>query len=434
MGGALRGGRRKADAVAFRDLLTLDLDDVPEGGAAGVWSTVELAIGRAAVMYSTHSHTPERPRLRLIMPLARPVKPDEYAAIARRIAADIGIDMCDDTTYEAHRLMYWPSTPRDGEYVMELQDGPWLEPDEILNRYLDWRDASLWPDSRRCMASLDRLAAKAGDPLEKPGVVGAFCRVYGIEGAIAKFLPRVYSACDAPGRYSYVPGDSSAGLVVYDDGRFAYSHHATDPAGGRLSNAFDLTRLHLYGSMDDSVPEETPINRLPSYLAMTEMAANDDRVKLELGRTRLASAAKALDDSGDAADDEWIKRLSLTSKGRVAPTIENCLLILQHDPELGGRIYYDAFRERPAVCGDLPWRKLSERLSNGWTDVDEAGVWKTLELKYGVDSSIKIRAAMDLAIQANSRHPIREYLYGLKWDGVARLETLFIEYLCAEDS
>ena len=43
----------------------------------------------------------------------------------------------------------------------------------------------------------------------------------------------------------------AAGLVVYDGGEFVYSNHATDPISGRLCNAFDLVRIHLYGERDE---------------------------------------------------------------------------------------------------------------------------------------------------------------------------------------
>ncbi len=61
VGGSLRTGRRKADSVSSRQLITLDLDDVPQG--ADPWPTVTLALGCAAVLYSTHSHMPQSPRL-----------------------------------------------------------------------------------------------------------------------------------------------------------------------------------------------------------------------------------------------------------------------------------------------------------------------------------------------------------------------------------
>ena len=43
--------------------------------------------------------------------------------------------MFDDTTYEPHRLMYWPSTSANAEYVFQYQDEPWLDPDTVLARY-----------------------------------------------------------------------------------------------------------------------------------------------------------------------------------------------------------------------------------------------------------------------------------------------------------
>ncbi len=42
----------------------------------------------------------------------------------------------------------------------------------------------------------------------------------------------------------------AGGLVCYE-GKFAYSHHETDPASRQLCNAFDLCRIHLYGAQDE---------------------------------------------------------------------------------------------------------------------------------------------------------------------------------------
>ena len=141
VGGTLKGGRRKADNVAWRQIITLDADFV-EGD---IWEGVTSKFAYACLMYSTHSHTSEKPRVRLVIPLKRAITPDEYGAIARKIAGDIGIDLFDDTTYEPHRLMYWPSTSADGEFIFKLLDKPWTDPDEVLARYEDWTDPALSP-------------------------------------------------------------------------------------------------------------------------------------------------------------------------------------------------------------------------------------------------------------------------------------------------
>lgn len=432
VGGTLRGGRRKADAIAQRRLITLDLDSIPMG--EDVWPIFELILNCAAVLYSTHSHTAKDQRLRLVIPLSRPVTPDEYSAVSRRIAGDIGIDMCDDTTFEAHRLMYWPSVSYDAPYRYEVLDAPWLDVDEQLARYTDWHDPTEWPVSSRKVDLMKHLAKKQGDPCEKRGIVGAFCRVYPIEEAIETFLEGTYTKC-GDDRYTYAGGSTAGGLVVYEEGRFAYSHHGTDPISGKLCNSFDLVRLHMFGDRDDDAKEGTPVNRLPSYTAMVELALEDSAVVEDLNLHNLKEIVSALDEDGEAVNAEWVKTLKVSDKtGTIAATIENALIIMRNDPNLKDSYFYDAFRERPIVCGDLPWQDFDARTTDCWVDSDDAGLRLHLEKFYKIESAIKIRDAVELAMLEHKRNPVREYLTELKWDGVKRAESLFIDYLGAEDS
>lgn len=428
VGGTLKGGRRKAEAILQRRLLTLDLDEVPKD--EDPWPAVELVLGCAAVLYSTHSHTPASPRLRVVIPLSRAVSPEEYAALSRRIGADIGIDMCDDTTFEPHRLMYWPSLPYDGEYRFEVSDGPWLDVDEQLGRYVDWHDPTQWPASSRRAEAMRRVAKKQGNPLEKEGVVGAFCRVYSVPDAIEHFLPETYERVDDD-RYTYLGGTTVGGLVLYEGGLFAYSHHGTDPVSGRLCNAFDLVRIHLYGDQDDNATPGTPVARLPSYGLMADTALEIPEVREELAKARLKDLLPAFDDDEDTT---WTQQLTISKSGKFDSTVNNVLVIMQHDPELRGRYYYDEFKDRMTVAGDLPWITLENRQTNMWTDADDAGLRNYIELRYTIDSIRKISDAVAIAMTSCGRHPVREYLEALTWDGTPRADTIFCDYLGAEDS
>lgn len=429
VGGSLKGGRRKAEAIMQRRLLTLDLDDVPRN--ADPWDTVVLVLGCAAVLYSTHSHRPEAPRLRLVMPLSRPVSPEEYSAIARKVAQDIGIDMCDDTTYEPHRLMYWPSASINAEYRYEVEDGPWLNADEQLARYVDWHDPSEWPISSRRAEALHRLASHQESPLEKSGIVGAFCRVYDIHDAIEHFLPDTYEKYD-DNRYTYKGGSTSGGLVLYDNGVFAYSHHGTDPASGKLCNAFDLVRIHLYGNLDDDTSPGTPSHKMPSFMKLQDEAMQIPEVREELAKANFERLKDRFDDPDE--DYDWVGQLTCNKNGKFDNTINNVQLIMEHDAGLRGKYFYDTFKERMTVCGDLPWCKLADRMTTTWTDTDDAGLRNFLEIKYEIVNTMKIGDAVLLAMQSCMRHPVREYLLSLKWDGVARADTIFIDYLGAEDT
>ncbi|PRR78465.1 Virulence-associated protein E [Clostridium liquoris] len=420
VGGTLKEGRRKADNVVWRQIVTLDADFVK----GDLWAGVETMFGYGCVMYSTHSHSPKAPRLRLVIPLKRAVTPDEYGAVSRRIAADLGIDFFDDTTYEPHRLMYWPSTSSDGEFIFKVLDEEWIDPDEILARYEDWRDSSYWPESSRTKEDRKRLAERQGDPKEKPGVVGAFCRTYSVVDVIEKFLQDVYSPCENPNRYTYIPGSSAGGLVIYENGDFAYSHHGTDPISGKLCNAFDLVRLHKFGELDEEAKEGTPVNKLPSYLSMQKLAREDLEVKKTIASERMTSASE------DFNEEDWQVNLEINNKGELKNTLTNIILILRHDPQLNS-IFYNELREGVDVEGDVPWK----RLKSGWNKTDEASLAGYIDLNYNLYAPGKLKEAVLKVAVERSRHPVKEYLLNLpKWDGVKRVDTLLVKYLGAEDN
>ena len=243
------------------------------------------------------------------------------------VAKDIGIDLFDDTTYEACRLMYWPSTSANGEFFFQVKDGTFLDPDAYLHRYADWHDVSTWPVSSRQSEAVRRSISQQANPLTKPGVVGAFCRAYTIEEAIDTFLPEVYVPSAMNGRYDYIPADSSAGVVLYD-GKFAYSHHATDPVCGKLLNAFDLVRLHKFRDLDDKAAPDTPIGKLPSYTAMTEFALKDDKVKAVFAEDRMAQA------TDEFVDEDWQMKLELDRTGNVNDPLTNICTIRSFTADL----------------------------------------------------------------------------------------------------
>ncbi len=438
VGGTLKGGRRKAGNVTGRQLLTLDADYAP----ADFWDLFQIVYDISAAVYSTHKHSSENPRYRLIIPLSRPASADEYKALGLRVAADLGIDFFDDSTYEPERLMYWPSTSIDGTYVFDYQDGPWLDVDEQLNRYEDWRDPSYWPESSRTKVQHRRLADKQGNPTEKPGIIGAFCRVYTIADAIEKYLPDVYTPTDMPNRYTYTHGSTFGGMVVYDE-LYAYSHHGTDPAGGRLCNAFDLVRLHKFSDLDDDAKPDTPFNRMPSVLAMIGLAEKDDDTRVELADTGLAEAVARFGDPNEGTlpavlpeAKDWKAKLSFNKNGGLSSTIENAVLILENDPWLKGRIRLNEFSHKAEIINDLPWRKLDNdrEVAQVWTDSDDSGLRFYAEKKYGYNGAAKLADAVAVVLEQNKYHPIRDYLNSLTWDGTPRLETLLMDWLGADDT
>ena len=411
--GHLKAGRRKNGTVLCRSMLTLDMDH----GSEDILDELDMFNSHKMCIYSTHKHTPEAPRLRLIMPLTRDVSEDEYPAVARKVAQEIGMDMFDDTTYQPHRLMYWPSTSSNGEFIFRVLDGDVVNPDYYLGLYDNWRDVSTWPVSSRESEAVKKTASQQADPLTKDGVVGAFCRTYSIREAIDKFLKDVYEPSAMEGRYDYIPADSSAGVIIIDE-KFSYSFHATDPACGQLLNAFDVVRVHKFQEDD---PKK-------SFKAMAKFASEDEEVKLLIFKERQDSAAEDFDE-GDP--DAWKKKLEYEDKSlQLKNTLRNLTLILENDPNLKD-IVFNQHLDGMEIKGDVPWRHPSKF----WRDADDAQLISYVDENYSTFSQRNYDIAVAKVTDDRSYHPIREFLQALpEWDKVERVDTLLIDYLGAADN
>lgn len=430
VGGYLTRGRRNKGSVAARQIVTLDIDF----STGDAWENFKIQTDCAAVVYSTHKHRPEAPRLRIVLPLDREVMSDEYEPIARRIASWIGIESFDPTTYQPERLMYWPSTSADGEFFFEEQKGPALSANDVLSTYRDWTDTSEWPVSTRESEIIRNSLVKAGNPLEKEGVVGAFCRTYTVTEAIEKFLSDKYTPCDVANRYTYIEGSTSAGLVVYDD-VFTFSHHSTDPTSGKLCNAFDLVRLHKFGHMDDKAHEDTPIHKRASYEAMCQLATKDQATVKTLGEERMSKVAQDFGDFDDVEPEstEWLKDMDVDKKGNYLSTAHNILLILENDPNLKGKLALNLFDNREEALGDLPWRKVDPR-NRALKNEDDAGLRVYLERVYQITGKDRISDCVTMIMRKNAYHPIKNTLEKVVWDNNLRLDNLLIDYFGAADT
>ena len=439
VGGTLIGDRRKACYVEGRDLITLDLDNIPTGQTEDILKRVN-GLGCAAAIYSTRKHAEYAPRLRVIIPLDRTSTADEYEPAARKLAALIGIEFCDPTTFEASRLMYWPSCSADSVYVIQVYDSPFCSLDGLLALYEDWHDVTTWPQVPGTEAIERRRLAKQEDPTTKRGIIGAFCRTYSITQAMDKFIPGMYEETDVSGRYTYTGGSTAGGAIVYDGDLFMYSHHATDPCSGQLVNAFDLVRLHMYGDKDNEVKEGTPVNKMPSFVAMSRLAVGDKPVADLIAKEKFEAAREAFSapeqqgQPGQPVEEDlsWIGRLSVDGSGNYQKTINNVVLVLENDPLLKGKIVTDEFANCGMVLGRVPWNEKEEK--RRWKDVDDAGFYRYMETFYGITGREKMDNALLIVSAQNKINDVKRYLKTLKWDGVKRVDTLLSVYLGADDN
>lgn len=433
VGGHLKEGKRTNGNVLNRQIITLDIDY----GTQSVWDDIISKFpGTAIAMYSTHKHSSKTPRYRVVVPLDEAVSAEEYEAIARKVADKIDIEIFDDTTYQPTRLMFWPSTAKDGEYVFKYQEGKPLSAKSILDEYQDWSDVSFWPTSSREDTIIKKLIKKQQDPLEKEGLIGVFCRAHTIDDVMTEFLSDIYEEA-LGGRYTYKGGSTAAGVVVYDD-KFAYSNHSTDPISKQLVNAFDLVRINLFRDLDEEAKPNTPVNKMPSWQAMIDFCKKDSKTNALLNEERLDNALKEFEDDIDDEDlrasldfiNELERNTSGPNNGEIKPTIDNFVMILNNDPHLKGLGGLNLFTGRYEVLNKLAW----ERNKASWTDDDSSNLRHYIESHYKVIHRSNLEDAVSVVFSSKQYHPVKDYLTPLKWDGKARIDTLLIDYLGCSDT
>jgi predicted P-loop ATPase len=388
--GTLRGGRRTKATIVSRSAITLDADSP----SPGLPELIEMTLG-ASIVHTTWRSSPDAPRYRVVLPTCRDVSPAEYQQISTLLMQRLGPDNFDPGSSQPERYMFKPSAPTLDWYQAWVNDGEPLDVDALL---------------REALPVIQEEPTTKRDPFELGGVIGAFNRVYEEFQDVIDEYQLPYSQ-DGADRWVLVGADSAAGMGVVRPG-VVFSHHAHDPAGGRACTAFDLVRLHRFGELDATAAPNTPVTRLPSQLAMLDLAAADGRVILELVGS---------DFTPTPDDPDWKLGLRLDRKGNLLDTIGNWDLICTHDPVMT-TLLYNELTLSVEVRDDLPWRPITR--GETFTGTDRAALCHYIEREYRLRPP---RTLMDEFIATTAArqtiNPVRDYLSGLKWDGVPRLET-----------
>ena len=268
--------------VIDRCAVVLDCDDADTKGIEALMEGVR-GLDVRSVVHSTYSSTPERPRVRVVIPLKDVVVPGDYVALCKALMNHLNMVTWDESCAQAEHIMYMPGKPEGGEYWAKEMEGPLMDGLEWLKEHTPEPKARKARTSKGNVAKRDRKRKPENDP----GVQGAFNRVYTIEDAIEEFdLP--YEP-GREGRWTYYESHTEGGLRLVE-GRedLCISEHAnTDPAffvdgngSHRALSAFELCAVHLYGEGDDT---SLPPRERASMQKMAKHAAEDEAVRAELG-------------------------------------------------------------------------------------------------------------------------------------------------------
>lgn len=423
VGGTLSGANRTKKSVTARSLITLDVDYADDD----FFLDFSVNFDCAAVLYGTRSDRPGKRRFRLIIPLDREIEfREEYEACARKVAEILGIELFDPTTFQAERLMYWGSVSSDQKFSFLNQPGDPLCVDKVLAEYGGpdaWKDTRLWAFKDEEEHAIRNTVAESGNPLKKPGLIGAFCRVYTIQEAIEKYLNEVYEDCGGD-RYTYLSGTSAAGMVVYDD-VFAFSHHSTDPIGdGHTYNAYDLVKTHLFGHL-----QKDEANAEMSALVRKDPSCIRELVKVEDYLSDFDEVPEDCEEDTEEDGVDW----DLDNKGNKLGTINNLVNAFRSDKLLNKLLAYDLFRG-VVVYTRQPFFDQTKGRDDILDDTGESLITTRIERLHGIYNKAKLSDAIEFVASENAFHPIKKYLETIKWDGTPRIDKFMTKYMGAEDN
>lgn len=135
---------------------------------------------------------------------------------------------------------------------------------------------------------------------------------------------------------------------------------------------------------------------------------------------RLIPRAAAYRDPPQPPQEPPLTDFIRTKKGEIRPLFSNVVHLLHQQPEKWA-LAFDAFAQRPVCRGhylsDSDGRAIAEWAQN-------AGVHAAMPI---------IQDAILRAAEARTVHPIRDYLRGLTWDKIPRLDMFLIDHAGAYD-
>jgi predicted P-loop ATPase len=118
-------------------------------------------------------------------------------------------------------------------------------------------------------------------------------------------------------------------------------------------------------------------------------------------------------------------QLAFDGRGRPLSTIDNFLLVLRNDKVFESlRFNQLSYSPEHIVDGKL------ER----WQDKDDSKARFYIEQKYKIHSREKLDDALRILFAEREYHPIKQIIEAVEWDGVPRVQTLFIKWLKCEDT
>ena len=403
--GRFTGPLRRNATLISRSAITIDADKAGSRFLDDVG-----ALGWMAVAHSTFNSAPDQRKYRVVIPADREMTGAEYEVAATVVMYLIGAHQCDPVSRVPAQFMWRPAAHNMDWYEYRVYDGPVVRVDDLLGMF----------EEKMGVRPHNRGGRPKRDPLELPGIVGAFNRVYTNLDVLIREYDLPYEAAGEH-RWKLAGSLSPAGMgPIPGADNLWFSNHAQDEAYGAAWSAFDLARIHQFGDQDTD-PDQR-LERKPSYKAMLELAQQDAAVIAEMARGAMSDF-----DTVSEEDRSWLMSLARSAKdASLADTPGNWRLLLEHDPVLRSVATHELTLE-VVFTTPPPWStdEMREQELRPLAEGDYVHLrWYLVETyKATTLNRTGVEELVASAALSHTINPLTDRLLSLKWDGIPRVET-----------
>jgi predicted P-loop ATPase len=136
---------------------------------------------------------------------------------------------------------------------------------------------------------------------------------------------------------------------------------------------------------------------------------------------------------GKRSQPGWKSEWHLSDNGSPLPTLHNAMVALRHHPKLAALVRYDEMARSPILINQVPGTPHDPSIPRPVKDADVIAIQEELQ-QTGLRRIAKatVQDAVQLRAEQDRFHPVRDYLNGLVWDGVPRVDTWLAYYLGCE--
>ena len=136
---------------------------------------------------------------------------------------------------------------------------------------------------------------------------------------------------------------------------------------------------------------------------------------------------------GEPGNGDWKRLLTRNRDGKVEGSLHNLVTIIENDDRLKGLFWLNDSSNQVLMTRRTPWPG-SNRSEFVDTDSCELAAWLQHPDRYGMKCSDDgVLKAVIAVARRHRRHPIREYLDGLEWDGTPRVASMLVDMFGAQD-